>query len=106
MDDLFAVLAEPTRRRMLEVLRNGERSVGELVEEFDIHQPGISRHLHILHQAGLVNVRKEAQKRIYSLRPEPLREVDEWLARYRTMWEERLDRLAAYLEKEERERKR
>ncbi len=105
MDDLFAVLSEPTRRHMLDLLRDGERSVNELVEEFDIHQPGVSRHLRILHEAGLVNVRRDAQRRIYSLRPGPLREVDEWLGRYRAMWEERLDRLAAHLERERKGRK-
>lgn len=97
MDDLFAILADPTRRRMLDALRHGERSVGELVEEVDIHQPGVSRHLRILHNAGLVHVRKDAQRRIYSIDPEPLQRVDEWLAQYRVLWERRLDRLAEHL---------
>lgn len=97
VDDLFAILADPTRRRMLEALRHGERSVGELVAEVDIHQPGVSRHLRILHGAGLVTVRRDAQRRIYSLDPEPLQQVDAWLAQYRDLWERRLDKLALHL---------
>lgn len=105
VDDVFAILAEPTRRRMLDVLRAGERSVTELVEEFDIHQPGISRHLRILHDAGLVSVRKDAQRRIYSVRPEPLKDLDTWLDQYRDLWERRLDKLAAHVERRKTELK-
>lgn len=97
MEDLFAVIADPTRRRILESLRAGERSVNELVEAVDIHQPGVSRHLKILHQAGLVEVRRDAQRRLYRLRPEGLRKADDWLAQYRALWETRFDRLAAHL---------
>lgn len=103
VDDLFAILADPTRRRMLEALRHGERSVGELVGEVEIHQPGVSRHLRILHGAGLVDVRRDAQRRIYSLRPEPLRQLDAWLDRYRSLWEDRFDRLAAHLAKQKKD---
>jgi DNA-binding transcriptional ArsR family regulator len=103
VDDVFAILADPTRRRMLDVLRRGERSVSELVDEVDIHQPGVSRHLRILHEAGLVSVRREAQRRIYSIRPEPLREVDEWLSHYRSLWDARFDKLAAHLERQKKE---
>lgn len=99
MDDVFAVLADPTRRHLLDLLRDGERSVNELVDEVDIHQPGVSRHLRILHDAGLVHVRKDAQRRLYSVRPEPLREIDDWLDDYRRMWSDRFDRLAAHLAK-------
>ncbi|MBW3581882.1 MAG: metalloregulator ArsR/SmtB family transcription factor [Euryarchaeota archaeon] len=90
---------------MLESLRQGERSVSELVEAVDIHQPGVSRHLKILHSAGLVDVRKDGQRRIYSLRPEPLKAIDDWLDDYRALWDERFDRLEAHLRrlKEERE---
>lgn len=97
MSDVFEVLAEPTRRRMLELLAQGERSVSDMTAEFDIHQPGISRHLRILHDAGLVNVRKDAQRRIYSIRPEPLQELDDWIGQYRALWEQRFDKLAAHL---------
>lgn len=104
VDDVFAILAEPTRRRMLDVLRGGERSVGELAAEFDIHQPGISRHLRILHDAGLVHVRKDAQRRIYSVRPEPLKDLDAWLEQYRELWETRFDRLEEHLERQRRKK--
>lgn len=99
MADVFEVVADPTRRRMLELLGENERSVGELVAEFNIHQPGISRHLRILHDAGLVDVRKDAQRRIYSIRPEPLRELDDWIDQYRALWDQRLDQLATHLER-------
>lgn len=102
MADVFEILADPTRRRMLELLGENERSVGELAAQFDIHQPGISRHLRILHNAGLVNVRREAQRRIYSIRPEPLRELDDWVGQYRALWEQRFDKLAAHLERRKR----
>lgn len=99
MAEVFAVLADPTRRRLLDALRGGERSVGELVDAVDIAQPGVSRHLRILHEAGLVSVRKDAQRRLYSLRPEPLAELDAWLDDYRALWEGRFDRLAAHIER-------
>lgn len=97
MPDVFAILADPTRRRLLGALRGGERSVGELVEEVDIHQPGVSKQLRILHEAGFVTVRQDAQRRIYSLRPEPFRELESWVNDYRDVWEARFDRLAAHL---------
>lgn len=103
MTDVFEVLADPTRRRMLELLGENERSVGELTAEFEIHQPGISRHLRILHGAGLVNVRKDAQRRIYSIRAEPLQELDAWVGQYRALWEQRFNKLAAHLERRKRE---
>ena len=93
------VIAEPTRRRILDVVRDGERSVGELVEAVGMHQPGVSRHLKVLRDAGLVDVRQDAQRRLYRLRPEPLIELDEWLEPYRAEWSNRLDSLERHLER-------
>jgi DNA-binding transcriptional ArsR family regulator len=98
--DTFQVLADPTRRRLLEALRDGERSVGDLVKVVDIGQPGVSRQLAILHDARFVVVRPEGRRRLYALRPEPFRELDEWMTGYREMWEGRLDRFAAELERQ------
>jgi DNA-binding transcriptional ArsR family regulator len=95
---MFDVLAEPNRRRILELLRDGERPVGELVDELDVSQPAVSKHLRILRDAGLVEARVDASRRLYRLRPEGLREVDEWLAPYRALWERRLDDLADHLD--------
>ena len=97
--DTFETLADPTRRRILDALLAGERQVGELVEEAGIHQSGVSRHLRILSEAGFVVMRPDGQRRLYSLKPEPFRELDDWLARYRGLWEARLDRFGAALEK-------
>lgn len=97
--DTFETLADPTRRLLLDALLAGERQVGELVAEAGIHQSGVSRHLRILHEAGFVTVRPDGQRRYYSLKPEPFRELDTWLTRYRSLWEARLDRLGAALEK-------
>jgi DNA-binding transcriptional ArsR family regulator len=99
VSNAFAILAEPIRRRIVETLHDGETTVGDLVEAVDIHQSGVSRHLRILHEAGFVAVRAEGQKRLYSLRPEPFRELDAWIANYRNLWEARLDRFAAELER-------
>jgi DNA-binding transcriptional ArsR family regulator len=96
--DAFQTLADPTRRRIVEVLRTGERQVGDIVEQAGIHQSGVSRHLRILHEAGFVTMRPDAQRRFYSLRPEPFRELDDWLAKYRGLWGRRLDRFGAALE--------
>jgi DNA-binding transcriptional ArsR family regulator len=101
----FDTLADPTRRRVLEALRGGERPVGDVVEAAGIHQSGVSRHLRILHEAGFVTVRPEGQRRLYSLRPEPFRALDQWLAPYRDLWEARLDRFGAAL-REQRKRRR
>jgi DNA-binding transcriptional ArsR family regulator len=95
---VFDVLAEPTRRRILDLLREHDRAVGDLVAELGISQPGVSKHLRVLRQAGLVDVRADAQRRVYQLRPEPLREIDEWLAPYRAAWRDRLDALARQLD--------
>ncbi len=94
---VFDVLADPTRRRLLDAVRDGERSVGELVEEVGMHQPGVSRHLKVLRDAGLVEVRRDAQRRLYRVRPEPLMELDAWLEPYRREWSNRLDALERHL---------
>lgn len=99
MQDIFAVLADPTRRRILEVLRRSERPVSEVVEEVDIQQSGVSRHLGILREAGLVSVRRDAQRRLYSVEPAPLRELDAWLEDYREIWDQRFDNLEAHLQR-------
>ena len=92
------VLAEPSRRRILDLLRDGERPVGELVESMRLTQPAVSKHLRVLRDAGLVEVRPDAQRRLYRIRPEPLAELDAWLEPYRTLWSDSLDRLAHHLE--------
>jgi DNA-binding transcriptional ArsR family regulator len=94
----FSVLVEPSRRRILDVLREGERPVGDLVEELGLSQPAVSKHLRVLREAGLVQVRADAQRRLYRLRSEPLHEIDEWLAPYRALWGTSLDRLGRHLE--------
>jgi len=99
MPDAFQILADPTRRRLIEELRAGERSVTELVDVVDIGQPGVSRQLAILQDARFVVVRPEGRRRLYALRPEPFRELDEWMMGYRAMWEARLDRFVAELDR-------
>jgi DNA-binding transcriptional ArsR family regulator len=103
--DTFQTLADPTRRRIVDALRHGEQQVNELVARAGIHQSGVSRHLSILHSAGFVSVRPDGQRRLYSLKPEPFRELDRWLARYRNLWEARLDRLEEALEKKRKKSK-
>jgi DNA-binding transcriptional ArsR family regulator len=90
--DVFQTLADPTRRRIVELLVDDERAVNDLVALVGIHQSGVSRHLQILHEAGFVQVRPQGTKRLYSLRPDPFRELDSWVNRYRSLWETRLDR--------------
>ena len=102
---MFDILADPTRRRIIEALRDGERSVGELVVEVGIAQSGVSRHLRILDEAGFVDVRADGQRRLYSLRAEPFQRIDRWMADYRRLWEARLDRFGEALEQEPRNRK-
>jgi DNA-binding transcriptional ArsR family regulator len=98
MDIAFAALSEPRRRRILDELRDGEKSVTELVTAVGGSQPGVSRHLRLLKEAGLVEVRAEAQRRLYRIRPEPLRELEAWLEPYRLLWSSRLDELETYLD--------
>jgi DNA-binding transcriptional ArsR family regulator len=98
---LFEIVAEPHRRRVLDLLRQGDRSVGQLVDELDLAQPTVSKHLKALREAGLVVVHPDAQRRWYRLRAEPLREIDVWLTPYREAWTERLDALEAHLDEME-----
>jgi DNA-binding transcriptional ArsR family regulator len=94
----YAALAEPHRRQILDLLRTEERSVGDLVGRLRLSQPGVSKHLSVLREAGLVGVRAEGRTRWYGLRPEPLAEVDRWLEPYREYWSGRLDALERHLE--------
>jgi DNA-binding transcriptional ArsR family regulator len=91
-------LAEPRRREILDVLRDGERSVSELVAHLDLSQPAVSKHLRVLREAGLVQARGDAQRRLYRIRPEPLADLDEWLGAYRKFWSAQLDRLEDHLD--------
>src|SRR4051794_39559005 len=93
MDAVLHALADQSRRTVMEILRDHPATAGELAEALPIARPGVSRHLRVLREAGLVDVRHEAQRRIYSLRPEPLAEVDAWLDDYRALWKHRLDAL-------------
>ena len=93
MDAVLHALADRSRRTVLDILRVHPATAGELAVALPIARPGVSRHLRVLREAGLVDVRQEAQRRIYSLRPEALVEVDEWLGDYRALWQNRLDAL-------------
>ena len=95
---MFEVLAEPNRRRILDLLREEQRPVGALVSALHISQPAVSKHLRVLREAGLVEVTVDAQRRVYRLRPEPLQEIDEWLTPYRVAWSRRLDALEQHLD--------
>jgi len=94
----FAVLAEPNRRRILDLLRERERPVGELVDVLAVSQPAVSKHLRVMRDAGVVEARVDAQRRLYRVRPGPLREIDVWLAPYRAMWSESLAALERHLD--------
>jgi DNA-binding transcriptional ArsR family regulator len=98
MTSAFAVLAEPNRRRILDLLRERERPVGELVHALQVSQPAVSKHLRVLREAGVVEVRVDAQRRLYRVQPRPLREIDAWLTPYRALWNERLDALERHLD--------
>lgn len=93
------VLGEPSRQSILDLLREGERPVGELVDHLHLRQPTVSKHLRVLKDAGLVEVRVDAQRRLYRVRAEPLAELDAWLAPYRRLWSTHLDRLEEHLER-------
>ena len=95
-------LADPTRRRIVELLLEGERSAGEIAAEFPTSRPGVSRHLRVLREHGLVRARGEGRRRLYSLDPAPLAELDEWLARYRVFWTNRLDALETEIRRRRR----
>ena len=104
MPDVFQILADPTRRRIVDALRHGERSVNQLVEMVDIGQPGVSRQLQILEDSNFVVVRPQGRQRFYALRPEPFQELSRFVTTYRTIWEGRLDRFAAELERRRKTR--
>lgn len=99
--DAFAVLAEPTRRRILERLRRTESSVGDLVDALGMSQPAVSKHLKVLREAGFVSYRTSAQQRIYRIDVRPLQAVDDWLTPYRRLWTEHLDALERHLDSQE-----
>jgi DNA-binding transcriptional ArsR family regulator len=99
--NLFEIIAESNRRHIIDLLRTRPRSVGELVERSHLSQPGVSKHLRILREAGLVTISKDLQRHIYHLRAEPLAEIDNWLEPYRQLWSNRLDALEQLLNEEE-----
>ncbi len=103
--EVFEAVADPTRRRILDLLADGERSAGELSEEFSVTRPAVSRHLRVLRETGLVTCRVDAQRRMYRLEPEPLEEVVRWLSQYRDHWSGALDDLDAHLKRRRRKGK-
>jgi DNA-binding transcriptional ArsR family regulator len=105
MDAVLQALSDSSRRTVLQTLRDGPANVGELAALLPIARPGVSRHLRVLREAGLVEVRQEAQFRVYSLRPEPLAQVDEWLGHYRSLWEQRMDSLHTEVARGKKERR-
>ncbi len=105
MEAALRALADPSRRAMLETLTGGPATAGELAALLPIARPGVSRHLRVLREAGLVEVRQQAQRRVYTLRPQPLAEIDAWLGRYRALWEHRLDALHTEIARGKRERR-
>ena len=105
MDLVLHALADESRRTVLQVLARGEATAGELAALLPIARPGVSRHLRVLREAGLVEVRQQAQRRIYSLRPQPLAELDKWLDQYRSLWEQRLDALHTEIARGKRQRR-
>src|SRR5438552_8888460 len=98
-------LADPTRRQIVELLAESEHNAGEIAARFTVSRPAVSRHLRVLREHGLVQTRQEGQQRIYSLDPAPLAELDEWLARYRAVWTNRLDALDTQIKRARRERR-
>lgn len=105
MEAVLRALADESRRTLLEALADGPASAGELAALLPIARPGVSRHLRVLREAGLVDVRADAQRRVYDLRPQPLAEIDEWLGRYRGLWTQRLDALHTEVARGNRERR-
>jgi DNA-binding transcriptional ArsR family regulator len=101
---VFEALADPTRRRVLELLSERDLTAGEIAAAFTVSRPAVSRHLRVLRGAGLVHARRDAQRRVYGLDPTPLHEVDDWLQRYRRFWPERLDALEEHLRRTKEER--
>lgn len=103
---MFRALSDPARLRIVEVMKSGECSVGDVVDRLDIKQSGVSRHLRILAEAGIVQMRPDGQKRLYSLRREAFEQLEAWIAQYRRHWDARLDRLGAALERRQAAKKR
>src|ERR1700751_6121155 len=103
MEAVLRALADGSRRTVLDTLTRGPATAGELAGMLPIARPGVSRHLRVLREAGLVEVRQDAQRRVYSLRPQPLAEVDDWLGRYRTLWQQRLNALHTEIARGKRE---
>jgi DNA-binding transcriptional ArsR family regulator len=101
---LLQLLADPTRLEILAALKGGEVPVGQIVQKVGIQQSGVSRHLRLLHQAGVVKVRADGQRRLYALCPEPFHELDTWISSYRALWSDRLDRFAGALTAVQRDR--
>lgn len=101
MDSTFEIIAEPNRRAILGLLAGSERSVGEIERQLGMPQPAVSKHLRVLREAGLVEARTEAQRRLYRLKPEPLKELDEWLSQFRRFWSAHLDALERHLDRVE-----
>jgi DNA-binding transcriptional ArsR family regulator len=99
MESTFSIIAEPNRRAILSLLASAERSVGDLEEELSLPQPSVSKHLRVLREAGFVESRVDAQRRLYRIRPEPLREVDAWLAQFRRFWSVHVDALERHLDR-------
>jgi DNA-binding transcriptional ArsR family regulator len=102
MNSTFTALAEPNRLHIVELLRNGPLSVGEVAEQLGLNQPQTSKHLRVLCDAGLVEVHAVANRRIYKLRPDPFKELDTWMESYRRVWDEKFDRLDDYLQELQR----
>jgi DNA-binding transcriptional ArsR family regulator len=99
MESTFAIIAEPSRRAILSLLSSAERSVGDIEEQLSLPQPSVSKHLRILRDAGFVESRVAAQRRLYRIRPEPLMEIDAWLAPFRRFWSVHLDALERHLDR-------
>jgi DNA-binding transcriptional ArsR family regulator len=102
MESAFAIIAEPSRRAILSLLASAERSVGDIEEELQMPQPSVSKHLRVLREAGFVEATVDAQRRLYRLRPEPLQEIDAWLAQFRQFWSTHVDALERHLDRMER----
>lgn len=98
MESTFAIIAEPSRRAILSLLASSERSVGDIEEELDLPQPSVSKHLRVLREAGFVESRVDAQRRLYRIKPEPLMEIDAWLAPFRRFWSVHIDALERHLD--------
>lgn len=105
MKNLLNSLSEPNRFNIIELLKQGPLTVGEIAEKLDLRQPQVSKHLRVLSEAGIVSVRPVANRRVYQLNPEPFQEIREWTDSYRHLWEDRFDRLDGYLNELQKNRK-